>query len=129
MRVLTRGTAIIFGTMASLGANAADLSYPPPVVGPPQYRMAAPAGRCTTSGHHRSRPNGLPRVSRRTCSAAGWGLPVWRSSANPSHGRYCATHKLPASLALRCARLCLAAGLHTARTVLGPIRRARPALP
>jgi len=42
MRVLTRGTAIIFATLASLGANAADLSYPPPVVGPPQYGMAAP---------------------------------------------------------------------------------------
>ncbi len=43
MRVLTRGTAIAFGTMVSLGANAADLSYPPPpIVGQLQYGMAAP---------------------------------------------------------------------------------------
>jgi len=42
MRVLTRGTAIAFATLASLGANAADLSYPPPVVGQPQYGLAAP---------------------------------------------------------------------------------------
>ena len=41
MRVLTRGTAIVFAILSSLGANAADLSYPPPVVGPPQYGMAA----------------------------------------------------------------------------------------
>jgi hypothetical protein len=42
MRVLTRGTAIVFATLASLGTNAADLSYPPPVVGQPQYGGAAP---------------------------------------------------------------------------------------
>ena len=42
MRVLTRGTAIAFASLASLGANAADLSYPPPVVGQPQYGLAAP---------------------------------------------------------------------------------------
>jgi hypothetical protein len=43
MRVLTCGAAIAFGTMVSLGANAADLSYPPPpIVGQPQYGMATP---------------------------------------------------------------------------------------
>jgi len=42
MRVLTRGTAIAFATLVSFGTNAADLSYPPPVVGQPQYGLAAP---------------------------------------------------------------------------------------
>lgn len=42
MRVLTRGAAIAFATVVSLDTQAADLSYPPPVVGQPQYGMAAP---------------------------------------------------------------------------------------
>jgi hypothetical protein len=42
MRLLARGTATAIATMVSLGANAADLDYPPPAVGPPQYGMAPP---------------------------------------------------------------------------------------
>jgi hypothetical protein len=42
MRLLARGTATAIATIISLGANAADLDYPPPVVGPPQYGMAPP---------------------------------------------------------------------------------------
>lgn len=42
MRVLARGTAITFATLASVSANAADLSYPAPVVEQPEYGMAAP---------------------------------------------------------------------------------------
>jgi hypothetical protein len=42
MHLLARGAAIAFATLASVGANAADLNYPPPVVGQPQYGMATP---------------------------------------------------------------------------------------
>jgi hypothetical protein len=42
MRLLARGTATAIATMVSLGANAADLDYPPPIVGQPQYGMASP---------------------------------------------------------------------------------------
>jgi hypothetical protein len=47
MRKLARGTAITFATLASatlasFSANAADLSYPPPVFAQPQFGVAAP---------------------------------------------------------------------------------------
>lgn len=42
MNVLARSAAITFAILASVSANAADLSYPPPVVGQPQYGMPAP---------------------------------------------------------------------------------------
>ncbi len=84
MRVLTRGTAVAFATVVSFGTNAADLSYPGR---PAPIRNGCAAGRCTTPSHHRSRPSGSPAVSRRTNSAAaGWRLPVWHSSDNPSKG-------------------------------------------
>lgn len=41
MHVLASGIAVAFA-MVSVGANATDLSYPPPVVGRPQYGIAAP---------------------------------------------------------------------------------------
>jgi len=43
MRLLSRGAAIAIATMVSVGANAADLDYPPPPVGQPQYGMASPS--------------------------------------------------------------------------------------
>jgi hypothetical protein len=42
MHLLERGAAIAIVTLISLGANAADLGYPPPAVGQPQYGMASP---------------------------------------------------------------------------------------
>jgi hypothetical protein len=42
MHLLARGAATAIVTLISLGANAADLDYPPPIVGQPQYGMAAP---------------------------------------------------------------------------------------
>jgi hypothetical protein len=39
MRLLVRGAATAIATMVSVGANAADLDYPPPPVGRPQYGM------------------------------------------------------------------------------------------
>jgi hypothetical protein len=42
MRLLARGTATAIATLVSLGANAADLNYSPPIVGQPQYGMAPP---------------------------------------------------------------------------------------
>ena len=42
MRLLARGAAAAIATMVSVGASAADLDYPPPPVGPPQYGMASP---------------------------------------------------------------------------------------
>jgi hypothetical protein len=42
MRLLARGAATAIATMVSVGANAADLDYPPPPVGQPQYGMAPP---------------------------------------------------------------------------------------
>ena len=63
MRVLTRGTAIAFATLASLGANAADLSYPPPVVGQPQYGLAEPTvapPQVTSSFQAQRPPHSIP---------------------------------------------------------------------
>ena len=45
MRVLTRGTAIVFAILSSFGANAADLSYPPPVGAYPYGALAPIAPR------------------------------------------------------------------------------------
>jgi len=42
MRLLALGAAIAVATIVSVGANAADLDYPPPPVGQPQYGMASP---------------------------------------------------------------------------------------
>lgn len=42
MHLLARGAATAIVTLISLGANAADLDYPPPIVGQPQYRMVSP---------------------------------------------------------------------------------------
>jgi hypothetical protein len=42
MRLLARGAATAIATMVSVGANAADLDYPPPPVGQPQYGMGSP---------------------------------------------------------------------------------------
>ena len=42
MRLLARGAATAIATLISLGANAADLDYPPPPVGQPQYGMVSP---------------------------------------------------------------------------------------
>jgi hypothetical protein len=42
MRLLVRRAAIAIAAVVSFGANAADLDYPPPVVGQPQYSMAPP---------------------------------------------------------------------------------------
>jgi hypothetical protein len=42
MRLLARSAVTAIATMVSVGANAADLDYPPPPVGPPQYGMAPP---------------------------------------------------------------------------------------
>jgi hypothetical protein len=42
MRLLARGAAAVIATMVSVGANAADLDYPPPPVGYPQYGTAPP---------------------------------------------------------------------------------------
>jgi hypothetical protein len=42
MRLLVCGAATAIATMVSVGANAADLDYPPPPVGQPQYGMAPP---------------------------------------------------------------------------------------
>ncbi len=42
MRLLARGAATAIATVVSFGANAADLNYPPPVLGQPQYGMAPP---------------------------------------------------------------------------------------
>jgi hypothetical protein len=42
MRLLERGAATAIATVVSFGANAADLGYPPPLVGQPQYGMASP---------------------------------------------------------------------------------------
>jgi hypothetical protein len=42
MRLLARGAATAIATMVSVGANAADLDYPPPPVGQPQYGMTSP---------------------------------------------------------------------------------------
>jgi len=42
MRLLMRGAATAIATMLSVGANAADLDYPPPPVGQPLYGMAPP---------------------------------------------------------------------------------------
>lgn len=42
MQVLARGIAMAFGALASVGTNAADLSYPRPVVEQPQFGIAAP---------------------------------------------------------------------------------------
>src|SRR5436190_21319505 len=42
MRLLVCGAATAIATMVSVGANAADLDYPPPPVGQPQYGMASP---------------------------------------------------------------------------------------
>jgi len=41
MRLPARGAAAAIATMVSVGANAADLDYPPPPVGP-QYGIASP---------------------------------------------------------------------------------------
>jgi hypothetical protein len=42
MRLLVRGAATAIATMVSVGANAADLDYPPPPVGQPQYGFSSP---------------------------------------------------------------------------------------
>ena len=42
MRLFARGAATAIVAVASFGASAADLDYPPPVVGQPQYSMAPP---------------------------------------------------------------------------------------
>jgi hypothetical protein len=42
MRLLVGGAATAIATMVSVGANAADLDYPLPPVGQPQYGMASP---------------------------------------------------------------------------------------
>ena len=42
MRLLVRGAATAIATMVSVSANAADLGYPPPPVGQPQYGMPSP---------------------------------------------------------------------------------------
>ena len=42
MRLLARGAATAIATVVSFGGNAADLNYPPPVLGQPQYGMAPP---------------------------------------------------------------------------------------
>ena len=41
MHLLARGAATAV-TLISLGANAADLDYPAPLVGQPQYGMVSP---------------------------------------------------------------------------------------
>jgi hypothetical protein len=40
--VLVRGAATAIVAVVSFGVNAADIDYPPPVVGRPQYGMAPP---------------------------------------------------------------------------------------
>ena len=42
MHLLARGAATAIATLISIGANAADLDYPPPLVGQPQYGMVSP---------------------------------------------------------------------------------------
>jgi len=42
MILLARGAAIAIVAVASIGANAADLNYPPPAIGYPQQGMAPP---------------------------------------------------------------------------------------
>jgi len=42
MRLLERGAATAIATVVSFGVNAADLGYPPPLIGQPQYGMASP---------------------------------------------------------------------------------------
>jgi hypothetical protein len=42
MRLFARGAATAVVAAVSFGASAADLDYPPPVVGQPQYSMAPP---------------------------------------------------------------------------------------
>ncbi len=120
MRVLTRGTAIAFAIVVSSGTNAADLSYPPPVIGQPQYGMVAPPAAASPQVIIVPGAAASPQYPGRASSApAGWGLPVWYSTANPSKGRCYATSKLPTSLALQRRRLSLAARLRTAaRTLL-----------
>lgn len=42
MRLFARGAATAVVAAVSFGASAADLNYPPPVVGQPRYSMAPP---------------------------------------------------------------------------------------
>ena len=42
MRLLVLGGAIAIAMATSVGVKAADLAYPPPIVGPPQYGEVAP---------------------------------------------------------------------------------------
>src|SRR5215467_15516558 len=42
MRLLMRGAATAIATMLSVGANAADLDYPPPPVGQPSQVIIVP---------------------------------------------------------------------------------------
>jgi hypothetical protein len=42
MRLLARGAPIVIISLMSLSANAADINYPSPLAGQPQYGMPSP---------------------------------------------------------------------------------------
>jgi hypothetical protein len=69
MRLLRLSAVTAIATVFSIGANAADLAYPPPVVMPPQYGVAPPPAPLAPQVPVAP---GMPYPPRAACE------PIWR---------------------------------------------------
>ena len=128
MRLIARGAATAIVTVVAFGANAADLDYPPPVVGQPQYGMAPPPPVAPPQVIIIPGPTVSPQYNSATIPPPPVGAPPY-GVAPPMAPGVRATRGVPTDLALRRARLRLAARLRTAaRALLRSVRAARSSI-
>ena len=76
MRLLVLGGAIAIAMATSVGVKAADLAYPPPIAGPPQYGEVAPPAVVPPQVIVVPGPTAIPQYS---------GVPLPRPVVGPSY--------------------------------------------
>jgi hypothetical protein len=85
MRLLVRGAATAIATMLSVGANAADLDYPPSPVGQPQYGMAPPPPVQPPQVIIVPGPTVLPQYPSAAIPLPPTAIPPWADVAPPAN--------------------------------------------